>query len=219
MYIFAAMKLIGGGAWSGLAVAVLVAAGPSARGAFVNLTLYNSFALLDADQATPLSGNASSGDLVQLILDGGNGLIDLPDLNGGASGDDALLPVSLANNPTHVGAGLGGSNHGLLYQINLLYDDSFAGQQAYLRFWNAGQPWTATHYGQTALFTLPSADVFGEAEYDFVPLAGSPRATLTTFDAESPISVPEPRLFVYGALLLALAARWRARVAPEEDRS
>jgi hypothetical protein len=200
----------------GAAVAVCLAAAVDAEGAFVNLTLYNTFALLDANGATPLSGSASSGDLVQLILAGANGSIDAPGVSGSPGGDDTVLPVSMASNPTHVGAGLGGSNHGLLYQINILYTSTYAGASAYIRFWNGGQPWTSTHYGQTAIFSLPSGDVFGEAEYNFVPLASSPRSTLTEFDAENPVHVPEPSLFAFGAIVLGVLTRLRSAVRRPE---
>jgi hypothetical protein len=185
-----------------------------ASGAFVNLTLFNSFALLDVDDSTPLQGNASAGDLVQLVLAGANGVADIPDESGDPANGDSLLPASLANNPTHVGAGLPGSNHGLLYQVNLLYDTSYVGRSVFVRFWNGGQPWTATHYAQTAIFTLPAGDVFGEAEYDFRPSAGA--TSWNAFEAEDPVHVPEPRLFAFGACVLALLARLRTRMTTGE---
>ena len=207
------MNLIGlrGGRLAGVAALGMMLA--QAHAAFVNLTLYNSFALLDSDQSTPLSGSASSGDMVQLILVGANGHIDTPGDTGSPTGDDSLLPTTLPTNPTHVGAGLPGSNQGLLYQINLLYNSTYAGRSAYIRFWNGGQPWTSTYYGQTAIFTLPSGDAFGEAEYDFVPLAGSARATLTAFAADNPNVIPEPRLYAFGAVVLCAIQRLRARGA------
>ncbi len=192
-------------AWGGLS--------GTASAAFVNLTLYNTYALLDFDQVTPLSGSAGSGDLVQVVRAGGNAAIDVPDVDGQPGGDDVLLPVTMANNPTHVGAGLPGSNHGLLYQINLVYDDSLAGSLAFVRFWNGGQLWTATHYGQTALFALPGGDAFGNAEYDFMSLAATAgRSTTVAFTADVPM-VPEPRLFVFGVACLGLLVLWRRATA------
>jgi hypothetical protein len=139
----------------------------------VNLTLFNSTPLLDADPSTSLEGVASSGDLVQLILAGTNGTIDTPSSSGMPGGDDVILTA--ANNPTHVGTGMTTTNSGMFAQVNLRFDATHAGKTAYVRFWNEATAAAATHYGNTMRITLPSADAFGEAEADAVPSASDPR--------------------------------------------
>lgn len=60
----------------GLTLAVV-----SAR-ATVDLTLYNSFSLLDSNGTTSLEGISTVGHLVQLISVGPNGVIDPPTVTG-----------------------------------------------------------------------------------------------------------------------------------------
>lgn len=174
--------------------------------ATVDLTLYNTVPLLDSDGVTPLQGTATSGDLVQLILVGPNGVIDPPDSFGNPSGDDVLLIA------THVGAGLPTTNTGLLVKSNILYPDSHAGTNAYVRFWNASTAAAATHYGTSAVFALPPGDAFGLAELDFVPSAGYPHIANIPFGTLS--AVPEPSsLFAFGAIII-LAWMLRRRYRP-----
>ncbi len=167
--------------------------------ATVDLTLYNSFALVDNNGTTPLEGIASLGDLVQLILVGPNGVIDPPTTGTGApSVDDTVLFT------THVGAGLPTTNTGFLVQSGILYADSFGGNSnAYVRFWNSNTTANATFFGNSALFTLPSGDAFGLAEFDFVPLSGSPRTANQEFSGGGPAAVPEPsQLFLFGLIIM-----------------
>src|SRR5207249_2911101 len=140
-----------------LAILMLLSA-PVAR-ATVDLTLFNSFALLDYTNS-PLEGISTSGDLVQLILVGPNGVIDPPSLSGGVGGDDALLFT------THVDAGLTSTNTGLLVQSSILYADIFGGNSnAFVRFWDSNTAANAQYYGTSMVFTLPPGDAFGLAEF------------------------------------------------------
>ena len=167
--------------------------------ATVDLTLYNTFPLLD-NLSTPLEGISASGDLVQLILTGPNGIIDTPSGTGGVTGDDVLLFTS------HVGAGLTTTNTGLLVQSSVLYANSLIGTGAYVRFWDSNTAANASYYGTSMVFALPSGDAFGLAEFDFVPLSGSPRSANIPFGA-GPAAVPEPSsLFILG--LGVLGVRW-----------
>src|SRR2546428_6948640 len=98
--------------------------------ATVDLTLFNSFALLDSNGTTPLEGISTAGDLVQLILVGPNGVINPPTGLGTPGGDDSLLYT------THVEAGLTTTNTGKLVQSGILYANSFGGNSnAFVRFW------------------------------------------------------------------------------------
>jgi hypothetical protein len=181
-----------------LICAMLAVAVQPAR-ATVDLTLFNSFALVDNNGTTPLEGYSTAGDLVQLILVGPNGVIDPPTGTGTPSGDDSLLFT------THVGAGTTQTNTGFLVQSSILYADSFAGTGAYVRFWNSNTAANATFFGNSALTNLPSGDAFGLAELDFVPLSGSPRTTDQAFGGGGGgAAVPEPsQLFLVGLVILA----------------
>lgn len=165
--------------------------------ATVDLTLFNSFPLLDSNGTTPLQGIAAYGDLAELILVGPNGVIDPPTVSGTPGGDDTLLFT------THVGTGLTTTNTGFLVQSSILYADSLAGTGAYVRFWNSNAPANATFFGNSALTNLPAGDAFGLAELDFVPLSGSPRTTDQPFSFGGAAAVPEPsQLFLLGLVIM-----------------
>lgn len=175
--------------------------------ATVDLTLFNSFALLDYTNS-PLQGVSASGDLAQLILVGPNGVIDPPSISGGVGGDDTLLFT------THVGAGLTTTNSGQLVQTSILYADIFGGNSnAFVRFWDSNTAVNAQNYGTSAVFTLPSGDGFGLAEYDFVSSAGLSRIANISFSA-SASAVPEPsNLFILGLILVGgfMLRRYRSK--------
>ena len=152
-------------------LAALFTAGIAANVAAVQMEFYNTHPLID-ENGTPLQGAESSGDLVQLILVGNDNLINAPNPNGDASGDDTVLLT------THVGAGLpGSSNQGLLDVYPVDYSDSLIASNAYVRFWNAGTAMAATAYGETAIFALPAGDIFNQAFFDFVPVISDARTT------------------------------------------
>jgi hypothetical protein len=179
-----------------------------ASAANVDLTLYNSAALLDSDSATPLEGTSSSGDLVQLVLTGANGVPDLPFSNGAPGGDDTLL--ASAQNPTFVGAGTLDTNTGFFSRSAILYDDSYVGSNVFVRFWNDSSAASATYYGDTAVTNLPAADGFGQAELDVVPTTAYPRATTNT-TAGMPV-YEVPTLSEWGMIVLvAIMLGWGAR--------
>lgn len=175
---------------------MLLILGASPAFAIVDLTLFNTFALLDSDGSTPLAGISTGGDLAQLILVGPNGVIDPPDLFGNPGGDDSLLFT------THVGAGLTSTNTGLLVQSGILYANSLIGTGAFVRFWNSNTAANSTFYGTSMVFALPAGDAFGLAELDFVPLAGSPRTANIPFSAQA-AAIPEPsQLFLLGLMII-----------------
>ena len=170
-----------------------------ASAADVDLTLYNTAALLDSDASTPLAGTSSGGDLVQLILAGANGVPDTPTANGLPGGDDTMLAAS--NNPTHVNAGTLDTDTGIFSQAGMLFDDSLVGDDVFIRFWNNGAAHTATHYGDSEVTTLPAADGFGLADLDMVPTTGDARTTDTAFSATETLEVPT--LSEWSMMLLA----------------
>ena len=144
----------------------------------VPLTLSNTVAMLGGDGVTPLTGNSSSGSLVQLIAVGPNNAINLPSTNsfGSPAGDDYL--VEAANNPTHVGAGMGTPDLGQLLQT-MTYNESLAGLPVFIRYWNTASPAVESLYGDTAVFYLPSAGIPSQMKVDFLPTGSSP--PITTF--------------------------------------
>ena len=105
------------------------------------------------------SALAGSGDLIQVIYAGANGLNDLPDIDGNPTNDDVLVGV------TFVGAG---------YPINpdegkfakqftdgLLAD----GNVVYVRAWNGETVPEATYYGDSPLATITLVGGFGSINY------------------------------------------------------
>lgn len=196
----------GWGGWLWVVVWGVLVAGPVVGQ--VDLTLYNTYPLLHSDGVTPLPGTATSGALVELILAGANGVADSPLSNGAPGGDDTLYFV------THVGKGLPLTNAGLLVQTSIIYPVTYVGLPAYVRFWDAPTIANAQFYGVSALFGLPAGDIFGMAEWDFVPMADSPRVTDTPF--QPILAVPEPgALFGLGLALVVwkLRRRWWSAVS------
>ncbi|MBU0678429.1 MAG: hypothetical protein KJ626_09955 [Verrucomicrobia bacterium] len=170
----------------------------------VDLTLYNTYALLDSDDSTPLEGTSSAGDLIQLIHAGANETIDPPAGDLSPGGDDTLL--SAASNPTHVDAGRSTTNSGKFSQSGMLFDDSLVGDKVYIRFWNASTTAGSTYYGESAVTNLPAADGFGFAELDVVPSSSSPRTTST---ANSATALEVPTLTEWGFIALgAILVGW-----------
>jgi len=192
---------------------ITVMAACAASAGTVDLTLYNTEPLLDSDGSTKLEGDSGGGDLVQLILAGANGSIDAPTSTGEPGGDDSLL--SVANNPTFVGAGMVGAGTGKLTQSGMVYDDSLVGETVYVRFWNSDAASTATHYGNSKLLTLPAADAFGEAELDFVPATSDPRTTDTAFTFATIPTLSEWGVICLVALVLGAGALeiWKREAA------
>ena len=178
--------------------------------ALINLDLYNTEMLLNSDASTPLLGNTTSGDLIQVILAGGDGIPNAPDIYGAPSGDDTLLfPGDLR---LHVGYGLPSNpDSGWLDIFPLQYSDSLVGSYVFVRFWNASTVGAATYYGNSALFILPAGTGPGldQALWDFVPTPSDSHITDHPFGA---LVIPEPsNLFLFGMMFWGVGA-WRKRV-------
>ncbi len=181
---------------------VFLLAGGASR-ASVLMLYWNTHPFLDADGVTPLQGTSSSGDLIQLISAGINGVVDPPGLYGAPGGDDAFLTIVSGYNSRHIGANEPPVNHNLGY-FNAVasYDEVQVSLPVFVRFWNGNQPWTATHFGVTDVFNLPAADPFGLGYLDVAPAPESPRITDTAFTSGIPVAVPEPN----GLIFLGIAA-------------
>jgi len=164
----------------------------------VRLTLTNTVAMLGPDGVTPLTGNATNGSLIQLIVAGGGVIDPASAINPGATtGDDYIL--SAFNNPTYVGGGAS-PDAGLLLQ-NLVYNESYAGLPVYIRYWNASTLTTTSNYGNTPLFYLPSAGTPGQVRVDILP-SGSSQVAMYQIPTLS-----EWGLILMAALLALIGAR------------
>ncbi len=113
--------------------------------------------ILDTDGITFLKGNvmSSSGDLVQLIWAGPNGLADEPDSLGNATGDDAIL------DSTFIGYGYPFNPDEGKFCKTWTDDLITLGNVVYLRAWNNSSVLSSepVHFGNSELFTLSSNDM------------------------------------------------------------
>jgi hypothetical protein len=165
--------------------------------------LYNSYPLVNSDGVTPLAGDASAGDLVQVIATGPDNAIEAPNSGSGLpSGDDTILFT------LHVGTGIPSSGTGLLDAYPLDYSSTLIDSNFFVRFWNGTTVAGSTYYGNSAVFQLPAGDAFNQALLDFVPTSGSPHTTDQPFSLNI---VPEPSsLFLFGLLVLGVWT-WKRR--------
>jgi hypothetical protein len=186
-----------------LVTTVTVMAMP-ARATTIQMELFDSFALVNSDGVTPLAGNATAGDLVQVILTGPDDAINAPNsLDDGLPGGDDTVLFTL-----HVGTGMLSSGTGMLDAYPLNYSSSLVNTDMYVRFWNGTTVADSTYYGNSAIFQLPAGDAFNQSSLDFVPTSGSPHTTDQPFGLSV---VPEPsRLFLFGLIVLG-AWMWKKR--------
>lgn len=136
------------------------------------------FGVLDSDNATILE----TGDLVQFIWAGSDGLIDSPQSDGQPGDDDQLLSTGTVQNdnlpPTL-------ANKGLVLPPIYSFDtnDSQNGGTIYMRAWNDSILSNATDYGDSSTGTLTDDGELNAATWNtntaFTPLA----ATLASFEA------------------------------------
>lgn len=164
--------------------------------------LYNNTPLVDQANAY-LQGDATAGDLVQVIVAGNNGSIDAPNGSGLAGGDDQILLT------LHVGVGQLGPNTGWV-DTPLNYDSSLVGDKFYVRFWNGTTVGDSTYYGNSSLFVLLAGDAYHQAGFlDFAPDSSYPHQTDTPF---SLLVIPEPsNLFLFGLIVWGILVwrKWR----------
>ena len=177
----------------------------------INLGLYNSQELLNSDAFTPLLGNTTSGDLVQVILLGADNAINAPDIYGNPGGDDMLLSFGTPTNSwLHVGFGLPSNpDQGLLDVFPLQYDSSLVTSNIFVRFWNGTTPGVANYYGNSSVFALPVGTGPGadQAHIDFAPTL-----SLVTDQPFGALVIPEPaNLFAFGLIAWGYVV-WRRRI-------
>jgi len=94
------------------------------------LEAYSSSGVKDADSITYLLGNSSSGDLIQLIWVGANGVADDADTLGGTTADDSLLGT------TYVGYGFPFNPNEGKFAKTFTHDLLTAGTSVFIRAWN-----------------------------------------------------------------------------------
>ncbi len=112
---------------------------------------YSLTGIYDVDGITYLQGNTTSGDLVQLILAGGNGQIDEPDTLGNVTGDDVLLGTS------HIGYGFPFNPNEGKFSTTFTNDLLVSGAVVYVRAWNVAAVTSSNDaYGDSELYTLNS---------------------------------------------------------------
>jgi len=169
----------------------------------IQMELYNSNPLVNNDGVTVLAGDATAGDLVQVIETGPDNAINAPNATTGLpSGDDTILFT------LHVGTGIPSSGTGLLDAYPLDYNSSLVSTDIYVRFWNGTTVAGSTYYGNSSIFLLPAGDAFNQSQLDFVPTGGSPHTTDQPFSLNV---VPEPSsLFLFGLVVFGVWT-WRKR--------
>jgi len=108
-----------------------------------------------------LRGNAflGSGDLIQIIYVGANGVNDIPDDFGNPTGDDELIGT------TFVGAGFPLNPDEGKFSAQFTHDRLAHGNVVYVRAWNGPSVMEATHYGDSQLRTVTLVGGFGAIDF------------------------------------------------------
>ena len=113
---------------------------------------YTSAGVIDIDGQTYLKGDPLSGDLVQIIWAGANGIPDPADSLGNTTVDDSLLGT------THIGYGFPDpSQHDRgLFVATLTHELFVAGTAVFVRAWNDSVVLSGSDYGDSQVYTLQS---------------------------------------------------------------
>lgn len=108
-----------------------------------------------------LHGNAflGTGDLIQIIYVGANGINDIPDDFGNPTGDDELIGV------TFVGAGFPLNPDEGKFSAQFTHDRLAHGSVIFVRAWNGPSVIEATHYGDSELRTVQLVGGFGAIDF------------------------------------------------------
>ncbi|MDZ7339057.1 MAG: T9SS type A sorting domain-containing protein [candidate division KSB1 bacterium] len=109
----------------------------------------------------PLKGNAflGTGDLIQVIYVGANGINDIPDDFGNPTGDDELI------GETFVGAGFPLNPDEGKFSAQFTHDRLAHGNLIYVRAWDGPSVIEATHYGDSQLGTVQLVGGFGAIDF------------------------------------------------------
>ena len=128
----------------------------------VQFTAYSSSGIMDSNGSLPLLGNPTGGDLIHLILDGGDGLVNEPNtLTGAPGGDDTLLGT------TYVGYGIPSSSDWDQGKFATDFTNSelfVPGNKVYIRAYNAAAIAQNVAFGASALYTIQNT---GSESHDF----------------------------------------------------
>jgi len=114
------------------------------------LEAYSNSGVRDVGGSSYLSGNTSSGDLIQIISVGSNGTIDPPDTLGSTTSDDSLLGT------THVGFGFPFNPNEGKFSKTFTHDLLTAGAVVYVRAWNDSVVDATKYYGDSNTYELQS---------------------------------------------------------------
>ena len=115
-----------------LGALLLLAAAEKGWGQFQAKTFeaYTTVGIMERDKMTPLMGNTSNGDLIQLFWVGPDGEIGEPDSLGRMFADDSLLGTS------HIGVGHPFNANEGLFSAFFRHDLLVPGTTVYIRVWN-----------------------------------------------------------------------------------
>jgi hypothetical protein len=125
-----------------------------------------TYGVYDTDNSTVLQ----TGDLVQLIWVGPNGVVDIPATDGAPGGDDVLLDSSAILNEEPLAPPQ--RNKGYIPLKTYTFDDSLSGRIIYIRAWNSATASTATAYGASQTGILAGGTIFNALRWNTsAPLA------------------------------------------------
>lgn len=145
-----------------VSIMLMASFGLYAQSVPVNFTAYSSSGIMDSNGSTPLMGNPTGGDLIQLILDGGDGNANDPNsITGAPGGDDTLLGT------THIGFGIVSSSDWDQGKFATDFDNSelfVPGNKVYIRAYNAAAIANGVAYGASSLYTIQNT---GSESHDF----------------------------------------------------
>ena len=116
------------------------------------LEAFSDAGCVDVNGSTYLIGNTNSGDLVQLIWTGVDGVINDADEMGNATGDDVIIDSTYIGYGTLVGASANGR-----FGKTFTHDLIAASYKLYIRVWNAPAVTGLTDaYGNSPIHTMQS---------------------------------------------------------------
>jgi hypothetical protein len=179
------------------------------------LIVFNSESLLD-EASNPQEGTNITGDMLQMLFPGPNGTADPPDIFGGPGGDDFYIPVSAGDVTPWSGANEPALNWDQgLFNETFTIDSGLVGENFFVRLWNAVNPVSSTHYGDTDIFAIPTEPGVGAIFLDVVPTTGNARIADTAFTAQTLDPIPEPSGLPIVAILMGVlifqVRKWKSR--------
>jgi hypothetical protein len=170
---------------------VALALAASTGRATVDLTLVNSYPLLDGSRSTPLEEIVSADDLAQSLLVGPNGVIDPPTLMDAAGGNEAPAYASRGDTSLATAA----SNQSA---VSIVPRAGSAAGSVSVRFRDFNPAANADFHGDPMLLSLTSGTASAIALQDVAALALAPDSAI-----EAPGLEPSS-VFLLGVIVLAV---------------